>query len=69
VLEDAIKALKMFPNESPNAWVAWYGLVGAIATLIVCSWAFNWDVVDVRDCDMWDFRAKDVCDVVMEDGH
>ncbi len=68
MLDYAVYALEVFPNESPNACVFWNRLVGAVVVEVIRSWPFYGNVVDVGYRKMWYFGSEDVCDVVVEDG-
>jgi hypothetical protein len=68
-LNNAAKTLEMLPDETPNAWVAQYGLVDSIRILIICSWAFDRHIVNVWDCKVGNLWAKNMSDVVMKNGN
>jgi hypothetical protein len=58
--------LEVFPYKSLDSWVLWDGFIQAIAEEIARRWAFNWNVIDIRDCVVRDLWLEDVGDIVVE---
>jgi hypothetical protein len=65
-LYDSIEVLEVLPYEASNARILRDGLEGIIRLTILGARFFDYDIVDVEDGDVGDFRLKDVGDIIVE---
>ena len=66
-LNDPIEISEMFPNESSDAWIFGNRLIRTVRLDVSCGWTFDWDIVNIQDRNIRDFRLKNERYVIMED--
>jgi hypothetical protein len=66
LLDDVIHALEMLPYESANSLVFGNSLEFIVWKDIAGCGAFNQNVINIGNGDMWYLRSEDVRDIIME---
>src|SRR6266702_1167285 len=65
-LNDTIHTLEMFPYKSPNSQVFGNSLAFTVRKDIACRGAFNRNIVDIGNDDIWHLGSEDVCYIIVK---
>ena len=68
LLDDLICALKVFPNELPDARIVRMYFVAAMC-LVSHGWAMDGNIVNERYCSVGNLRLQDGSNIIMEHQH